>query len=281
MKEKYALITGATSGIGYELAKRFAAEGYNLVLVALHQERLQEVKEEFQEGNRLDVFCIQKDLFRPGAAKEIYDEVSASNIEIDVLVNDAGQGEWGKFTDIDLQRSLDIIQLNVSSLVSLTWYFLKDMVKRNSGRILQLGSEVSKSPAPLLNVYAATKAFVLSFSEALINELKDTDVTVTVLMPGATDTDFFHRAGAEHTVNYREKDLADPVDVANAGFEALMAGERRVIVGAGAKSHVAMATVMPDNISAANLRKSLEPSEKENGRVAPAHEASLKERAID
>jgi short-subunit dehydrogenase len=136
-KSTYALITGASSGIGYELAKLFASDGYNLVLVSRSGERLQQVADELGQHSTVDIIPLAKDLFNSNAASEIYNTVKQKGIEVEFLVNDAGQGEWGKFTDIELKRSLDIIQLNIISLVSLTKYFLNDMIANNRGRILQ------------------------------------------------------------------------------------------------------------------------------------------------
>jgi short-subunit dehydrogenase len=270
---KYALVTGSTSGIGYELAKRAAIEGYNLILVARQDDQLQKVQNDLQKYN-VEVITIQKDLFNPKAAKEIHDEVTSRNIPVSILINDAGQGQHGKFIESDLSRNLDIIQLNVSSLVALTYYFMKDMVSRNEGKILQLGSEVSKSPTPLMAVYAATKAFVLSFTEALVNELKDTNVTMTLLMPGATDTDFFDKADAEDTVVYREMKLEEPESVAKDAWEALLKGERRIIA-MNAKKNVAMANMSPDNVVAKKMRKTMEDSEKtDDVRTEPTHKQS-------
>jgi short-subunit dehydrogenase len=277
-RNKYALITGATSGIGNELSKLFAEDGYNLILVARNSDLLQEHCDELKTRFDIEVTPIVKDLFHPAAAEEIYAATRQMGIHVDVLVNDAGQGEWGKFTEIPLQRSLDIIQLNISSLVSLTKFYADEMVNRGEGKILQLGSEAAKTPIPLLSVYAATKAFVVSFSEALNNELKDTGVTITVLLPGATDTDFFHKAHMEHTVTYVENDLQDPKDVAKDGYEGLMKGHERVISGAKTKMHVYMSNVMPDAVSAANMRKDMEPSKKSDGRTHTEHESSARER---
>jgi short-subunit dehydrogenase len=277
-KSKYALVTGATSGIGYELAKKLAQDGFNLIIVARDEKQLKKVSTEFRKFN-VTVEPLAVDLFSNEAATKVYDFTRQLNIHIDILVNDAGQGEYGKFVETDLQRQLDIIQLNISSLVSLTWYFLKDMVQRDEGRILQLGSEVSKIPSPLLSVYAATKAFVLSFTEAVINELKDTNVSMTLLIPGATDTDFFDKAGMEDTKTYREKKLASPADVATDAYEALMKGERRIIA-ANAKMNIAMAAVTPDNLNASKMRKEMEPSEKDPAetRHDPDHKASMEEK---
>jgi len=277
-RNQYALITGATSGFGYELAKLFAKDSFNLVLVARSEERLQEVANELKTAYNIEVTPISADLFQPTAAKEIYDEVQTRGIVVNYLVNDAGQGEWGRFIDIDLQRSLDIIQLNISSLVALTRYFGADMATRGEGHILQLGSEAGKAPMPLLSVYAATKAFVISFSAAISNELEGTGVHVTVLLPGAADTDFFHKANMEHTKTYREDSLQTPEEVAADGYEALMSGESRVISGGKTKMHVYMSNLMSDEMNAVNMRKLMEPSDKEDGRVHADHAASRKER---
>jgi short-subunit dehydrogenase len=194
------------------------------------------------------------------------------------LVNDAGQGEWGPFIHTDLERELDIIQLNIISLVSLTKYFVKEMAARNEGKILQVGSEVGTTPAPLLSIYAATKAFVLSFSAALADELKDTDITITALLPGATDTDFFHKAHQENTVVYREKNLSPPEEVAKDGYNALMRGENKIISGAKTKVNVFMSDLLGTKAGAANLHRQMEISGDEKGRYQSDHAASKKER---
>ena len=277
-RNKYALVTGATSGIGFELAKLLAKDGYNLVLVARNKKLLQKVTDQLKEQFNVEVTPFAKDLFKKKAPFEIYNKTKEMGINIDVLINDAGQGERGKFIDIELERNLDIIQLNIISLVSLTKLFLHDMVQRNTGRILQLGSEAAKAPMPLLSVYAATKAFVVSFSESLSNELKGTGVTVTVILPGATDTDFFHKAHAENTVTYKEEELQDAAAVAKDGYEAMMKGETRVISGGKTKAHVYMSNMMPDTMNAANLRKKMEESDEQEGRFQTAHTASREER---
>jgi short-subunit dehydrogenase len=279
-KTSYALITGATSGIGYELAKLFARDGYNLVLISRSEERLQQVAGELRQQSAVDIIPLVKDLFNPNAAIELYEAVKQKGIDVEFLVNDAGQGEWGKFIDIELERSLDIIQLNIVSLVSLTKSFLTDMIANNRGKILQLGSEAGKMPIPLLSIYAATKAFVVSFGEALANELKDTNITVTVLLPGASDTDFFHKAHAENTVTYKEEKLATAENVAKDGYDALMSGESSVISGAKAKLNVLKSKLMPDENTAKSTRKIMEPSDKsiEKGRVRSDHAPSRAER---
>lgn len=261
---KTALITGGTSGIGLELARRCAKEGYDLILVARDEGGLEDVRTSLEAEYGVKVRTMPKDLMEPGAAEELYQDIRAEGTQIDVLINDAGQGERGRFWEIDLQRHLDIIQLNVTSLTVLTQLVVKDMVARNEGKILQLASSVSLTPGPLFAVYAASKAYVYSLCYALINELKDTNVTMTALLPGATDTDFFHKANAEQTVTYQETELADPADVANDGWEALMKGESRVISGMKNKIQAAMGNVVPDSIQAEQLRKQMEQSDEHN-----------------
>jgi uncharacterized protein len=262
--KKTALVTGASSGIGLELARCLARDGYDLVLVSRSKADLEKIGQEFATAFGIRATSIEKDLMEPMAAEELYDEVKSSGIEIDVLVNDAGQGIWGRFTETDLREELDIIQLNICSLVVLTKKFLRDMVARGSGRILQLASVVSKAPSPFLTVYAGTKAFVYNFTLGVINELKDTPgVTMTALLPGATDTDFFHKAGSDHTKVYVETELSDPADVAKDGYEALMAGESKVISGGKNKVQNAMGNFISDEMVAEQGRKQNEPSTKD------------------
>jgi uncharacterized protein len=279
-RNKYALITGATSGIGYELSKLFAKDGYSLILVARNEDRLQEVTDEFKQLG-VEVTPVAKDLFKDGAAQEVYNEVKEMGVMVDVLVNDAGQGQVGKFNEVELQRHLDIIHLNVISLVTLTRLFLDDMLKRDSGKVLQLGSIVSKTPAPYFAVYAASKAFVLSFSEALSHELKGTNVTMTCLMPGRTDTDFFHKADMTDTKEY-QKDLADPAEVAKNGYEALMSGESRIVSGMMNKMMMGMLNATPDSMNAANMADNVSPSKKDGAdkRRSSDHPASQQEREM-
>lgn len=257
---KYALVTGGTMGIGYELAKLFAQDGYNLILSARTEEDLQRCAEEFRQLG-VQVITIAKDLFEPNAAFELYGEVKSRGIEVDVLVNDAGQGQYGLFVESDIRRQLDIIQLNISSLTVLTYTFLRDMVARGDGRILQLASIASELPGPWQAVYHATKAYVLHFTEALIRELKDTGVTMTALQPGATDTDFFHKAAMTDSKILDSK-LSDPAQVAKDGYEALMKGDDKVVSGFKNKVMVAMSNVVPDTALAAQMDNMQQPKNK-------------------
>lgn len=275
---KYALVTGATSGFGFEFSRIFAAHGFNLVLVARSGEKLREVAADLTQSFMIEALTVEKDLFKPSAAEEIYAELRAKNITIDVLVNDAGQGEHGNFLEYDLARDMEMIQLNITSLVSLTKLFLREMVARNEGKILQVASLLGKYPTPLMSVYAATKAFVLIFTEGLIQELKGTNVTLTTLMPGASDTDFFHKAGGEDSKTYREEKLSDPADVAQDGFDALMKGESRVVSGLKNKMYAAMTNLMPDSALARTMHKSMKPSDDLKGREEITHGPSREER---
>ena len=255
--KRYALITGGTSGIGFELAKLFAEDGYNLIIVARDEKELSEKATELS-GADVDVITIAKDLFNPQAAFELYDEVQKKNLTVDVLVNDAGQGQYGLFIEQDIHRLLNIIQLNVNSLTVLTHLFLRDMVARNEGKILQLASIASELPGPWQAVYHATKAYVLSFTEALIRELKDSAVTITALQPGATDTDFFNKAEMQESKILDTK-LSDPVQVAKDGYEALMKGDDKIVSGLKNKVMVGMSNIMPEKTVAAQMDKMQRP----------------------
>lgn len=260
---QYALITGATSGIGYELAKLFAQDQYNLIIVSRDKSEL-ELKAEELKMFGVQVVTIAKDLFERSDAFDLYDEVKKLGVGVHILVNDAGQGVYGEFKDTDIDRELDIIELNISSLVVLTKLFLKDMTIRNSGKILNVASIASKIPGPWQAVYHGTKAFVLSFTEAIRAELKDFDITITALMPGVTDTDFFNKANMEESKMVQDKDaMADPADVAKDGYEALMAGKDKVISGFKNKMQVGMSNLMPDSLAAQNMYEQQKPVTKE------------------
>lgn len=261
-KQKYALVTGATDGIGYELAKLLAKGGYNLVVVARGQEELDAKASEFREQYGIEVVPIAKDLSKRESPFEVYEQVRAQGISVDVLVNNAGQGQYGEFVDTDINRELDIVQLNIGAYLVLTKCFLKEMVARNEGKILMVSSIGGELPGPLQSVYHATKAFVTSFTEAIQNETKDTDVTITALLPGVTDTDFFHKADMEEAKMVKEGSKADPADVAKDGYDALMAGELQVISGLKNKAMVAASKMVPDSMVAEKMHKMAQPSDK-------------------
>jgi short-subunit dehydrogenase len=262
-RNEYALITGATSGIGYELAKLFAADGWNLIIVARSSEELSATREKFVRDYDVDVVTISKDLFDPENAKALYAEVQQQGIAIEILVNDAGQGVYGEFVETELEKELNIIRLNIESLVVLTKYFVKDMASQGHGRILNLSSIASKTPGPFQAVYHATKAFVQSFTEAIRNEVKDKGVVVTALLPGVTDTDFFRKADMLDSKAVQDKDkMANPADVAKDGFNALMNDEDKVVSGAKNKIQTTMSNITPDSVLAAQVHKQQEPVNK-------------------
>ncbi len=255
---RYALITGGTQGIGYELAKLFAKDGYNLILVARTSEDLEMRQRELSQQFGIEVIPISKDLFLPNAPFELYDEVKSRGLTVNVLVNDAGQGQYGLFVESDIHRLLDIIQLNVNALTVLTHLYLKEMVARNEGKILQLASIASELPGPWQAVYHATKAYVLHLTEGIIRELKDSEVTMTALQPGATDTDFFNKADMLESKILDSK-LSDPVKVAKDGYDALMKGDDKIVSGMKNKAMVAGSNVMPDTMVAATMDKMQQP----------------------
>lgn len=249
-----ALVTGAAAGIGQELAHLFAKDQYQLILVDQNAEGLRHFADQLRAQHGVPVTLITQDLAQMGAAQAVYQAVQAQGLQVDVLVNDAGFGEYGMFLDSSIERNSAAIHTNILALVELTYLFGREMKGRGKGRILQLGSTAAYTPSPQMAVYSATKSFVLSFSEALANEFKGSGVTVTVLCPGATDTDFFERAGAENT-NAAQAPLADPKDVARDGYQALMNGEVRVISGLTNKVQAMLSNVMPDSLIAAGMRK--------------------------
>ncbi|MBV8051104.1 MAG: SDR family oxidoreductase [Acidobacteriaceae bacterium] len=228
---KTALITGASGGIGYELAKLFAADHHDLVLVARSANKLGQLKDELQRGYGISAKSIALDLTGAPAPQVLFDQLQREGIVVDVLVNNAGYGKFGEFDKIPCDESLGQIQLNISALTHLTKLFLDPMLQRHSGKILNVASTAGFQPGPLMAVYYATKAYVISFSEALANELSGSGVTVTCLCPGATDTGFQDRAGTENTLLFKKMRPMDAKTVARDGYRGLMAGKTLVISG--------------------------------------------------
>ncbi len=247
-----ALITGGDSGIGLALAHEFARHGHDLILVARNPSELDKASRALALNNAgCEVHTIARDLEDEDTPQEIHRELMAGGIEVDILVNNAGHGARGKFHELPLERHLSVIELNINALVRMTRLFLPDLVARNSGRILNLASVASFQPGPLLATYHATKAFVLSLTIAIREELRDTNITVTALAPGATDTRFFERADMQDTrIAQNDNMLMDPGDVARGAYKALMAGEDIFIPGPMNKVMTAMRHVMPKTLQA-------------------------------
>ncbi len=228
---KTALITGATSGIGYELSKLFAHDGYDLVINARHEEDLVRVADELERASGSSVVVISKDLSERSAPDEIFSYLRERSIEIDALVNNAGFGLQGPFAETNLETELAMMEVNMVALTQLTKLVLGGMLERGSGRILNVASTASFLPGPLMAIYYATKAYVLSFSQAIASELEGSGVSVTVLCPGPTDTSFQDRAGQTSTWLLHLMAQMEPERVARAGYQGMMEGQRIVFPG--------------------------------------------------
>lgn len=231
MAKQTALVTGASTGIGYALAKRFAEGGYDLVIIARNQARLDEVAAELEDAYGVSVTVLAMDLAARSAPDEVFRFLQGASLTIDVLVNNAGFGFRGPFAQEEVANALEMIQLNVTALVHLTGLLLPGMLERRNGKILNVGSTASYQPGPFMAVYYATKAFVLHFSEAIGHELRGTGVTVTALNPGPTESEFHHRA-SDSVPNLMRRGMAmDARRVAEVGYDALMKGRSVVIPG--------------------------------------------------
>ncbi|MFA5056313.1 MAG: SDR family oxidoreductase [Dehalococcoidia bacterium] len=232
--EKTALVTGASGGIGYELTKLFARDGYNLVLVARNAGELQKIAEQLKSEYGISVKIIPKDLASPDSPREIFDEIQADGISIDILINNAGFGAYGSFRDTNLKDELEMMQVNMVSSTHLTKIFLPGMISKGYGRIMNVSSMAAFQPGPLVAVYCASKSYVLSFSEALAEELSGTGVTVTALCPGPVSTGFAKRAKTERTkvmISGLFNKVWEAKDVAAIGYHGLMKGKTVVIPG--------------------------------------------------
>jgi short-subunit dehydrogenase len=224
------LITGASGGIGYELAKLFARDHHNVVLVARSADKLTQVATELQ-AHGVTVKTIALDLATPLAPKFLFDRLQSEATPIDVLINNAGFGAYGEFATMPEEEILGQIQLNITALTELTRLFLPAMFERRSGRIMNVASTAAFQPGPLMAVYYATKAYVLSFSEAIANELRGSGVTVTCFCPGATHTGFAKHAGMENSRLFKKVGAMPAEKVARQGYRALMQGRTLAISG--------------------------------------------------
>jgi short-subunit dehydrogenase len=226
---KTALITGSSNGIGLELARIHAEKGDNLIIVARSKNKLDELKKELEEKHKVQVYVIGKDLSFQNSAREVYDELKQHNISVDYLINNAGFGDFGFYSESDWNKQEKMINLNITALAHFTRLFLPDMIERGSGRIMNVASLASFTSGPTMSVYFATKAFVLSFSEAVNNEVKDKGITVTALCPGSTESGF-HAALTEDKLP-KERNLVSARVVAEYGYKAMMKGKTVAIPG--------------------------------------------------
>jgi uncharacterized protein len=252
-----AVITGASSGIGLELARQFAEHGFDLIVAAEDDELTAAAGS--LDGADVQVDAVRVDLATPAGVEQLYERIQASNRPVDALALNAGIGSGGAFVETELEDELKLVDLNVRSVVHLAKLVVRDMVARGEGRVLITSSIASTMPGSFQAVYNASKSFDQSFALALRNELKDTGITVTSLMPGPTDTEFFERAEMLDTkVGSGDKD--DPADVARDGFEALMAGDERVVSASlSTKVQARAGRVLPDSVKAEMHRKMAEP----------------------
>jgi len=252
---KNVIITGASSGIGYELARLFARDGYRLLLLARKEEPLRKAAHELKKsGAMVEVMAI--DLGRANAAQKIFDYTVRKKIAIDVLVNNAGYGGAGFFHKIDWQQHSDMIQVNVVAAAQLCRLFLPGMIQRGHGRILNVASTAAFQPGPMMGVYYATKAFLLSLSLALSAECAGTGVTVTALCPGPTLTKFLERANIHHTrlVRFKVMPFIDADKVAVAGYQGLDNGKKMVVPGVMNKIGVLSIRIMPRSMALAVIK---------------------------
>lgn len=243
--KKTALITGATSGLGYEFVQLLAKEQYNLIVVARNEEKLLSIKSEFP---LLNVTTIPMDLSKPGSVRKLVEEIQEKELQVDVLINNAGFGLLGKFDELNVEKQLEMIQLNISALTELTHAFLPQMKKQKFGQIMNVASTAAFQPGPMMAVYYATKAYVLSFSEALVEELAGTGVTVTTLCPGATKTNFGSVANVEKTKMFSK--AMDATTVAALGYNGMKKGKRVVITGGSNKIGATAAKFLPRSTAA-------------------------------
>lgn len=249
--DNWALITGASAGIGYEFARLLAADKFPLVLVARNEARLQQVARELESAYQIPTKVIPSDLSRKESAAQIFDALKPVNVS--VLINNAGFGYRGDFLQTDLQRSIDMLNVNMNAVVQLTWLFAQPMRQRRSGRILNVASTAAFQPGPLTAIYYASKAFVFSFSLALEQEFAGSGVTVTTLCPGATRTEFHERANMQRSTRWLH--MMSAAEVARIGYRGLQSGKSIIIPGFMNKLTSVFARRLPVRFTARVVQK--------------------------
>lgn len=252
-----ALITGASSGIGYELSQIFAKNQYHLVMVARRGDKLQEIQNFLTNKYQVNVIVISQDLTKHNAPQMLFDTLNQQQIKIDVLVNSAGFGDYGFFVESNWEKMQQMIQLNIMTVTHLTRLFLPGMIQRGQGKILNLGSTASFQPGPLMAVYFATKAYILSFTEAIANEIQGTGVTATVLCPGPTESGFQVTANQQASKFIKGKKLAKAAEVAQLGYQALTQGKTVVVHGFANKLLIFSNRLVPRNLVTHSVRNVL------------------------
>lgn len=229
---KTALVTGASSGIGATFAQELANRQYNLVLVARSQDKLQQLAQQLEKDHQIQTEVIPQNLAEPNASQTLFDTITAKGINIDLLINNAGFGDYGLFANSSLTRQLEMIQLNISALVALTHLFLTPMRQQGEGGIINVSSIAAFQPIPYMSIYAATKAFVLNFSEAMWEENKDAGVTVTCVCPGPTETEFFIKANFPNSITESsQQNYTSPEEVVKAALNAFEQKQANIVPG--------------------------------------------------
>lgn len=247
---KTALVTGASSGLGVDFARHLAARGCNLILVARREHQLRAVQAEISQHYGVDVLIIPMDLAAVGAPQTLYDQIEAEGKQVDVLINNAGYGLYGRFTEIEWEREKNMLELDIITLMHLTKLFVKDMVARNYGFILLVASIGAYQPSPLYASYSAAKSFVLNFGEALNYELSKTNVRCTVISPGITATEFLKVSGQQASL-YQRLAMMKSEDVTRIGIESMLKGKPSVVPGWLNAISVWSNRLMPRRLSAA------------------------------
>jgi short-subunit dehydrogenase len=228
--QEIALITGASTGIGFEIAKLFAIENINLLIVSRDKQKLLKIKDEFENHYKIDVYTLATDLSSDSGVQNILDVVKSNSLIVNYLVNNAGFGDYGAFIERSIEKYREMVHLNILSLTELSYYYGKEMVRRGKGRILNVASMAGLQPDPNFAVYGATKSYVISLTEAIHKEFENSGVTVTVLSPGATTSNFMERADMGNAKLYASGVMSS-VDVAREGYNGMMKGKLHVIPG--------------------------------------------------
>jgi short-subunit dehydrogenase len=249
------LITGASSGIGLELAKVHASKGGDLVLVSRDLQKLNSLKTELTEKYKVKVYVLEKDLSVPNSAQEVFNFTQQNNLQVDYLINNAGFGLYGFFSETEWEKESQMINLNILTLTHLTKLYLPEMIKRKSGKIMNVASTAAFQPGPLMSVYFATKAYVLSFSQAISNEVKEYGITVTAVCPGATESNFQKVSGMDKSGLVKGKKLPSSKEVAEFGYSAMLRGDLVATHGFRNKISTILVRFIPNNLLLQITRK--------------------------